>query len=160
VTQRAEKLTSASRVGYKVRVAYKVMRRAFAQQLGAIGIPYAYYRCLRPLLEEDGITQTELSLRSGIDTPAATAVIDKMVADGYVRREAHAADRRKRMIFLTDAGRRLCRPLPQALVAMDAAFMEGIGPEEYATFARTLDRVIENSERLGGAEGILPEPSK
>jgi DNA-binding MarR family transcriptional regulator len=160
VTQRTEKLTSASRVGYKVRVAYKAVRRAFAQRLGAIGVPYVYYRCLRPLLEEDGISQTELSARSGIDTPAATAVIDKMVADGYVRREAHAGDRRKRMIFLTDAGRRFCEPLPQALVAIDAAFMDGIAADDYETFARVLDRVTENSERMTEAEGIFPEPSK
>ncbi len=136
------------------------MRRAFAQQLGAAGVSYAYYRCLRPLLEEDGISQAELCARSGIDAPAATAVIDKMAADGYVRRESDVADRRKRLIYLTDAGRRFCEPLPQALLVMDAAFMRGIGPDDYATFARVLDRVIENSEHLADAEGIFPEAGK
>jgi DNA-binding MarR family transcriptional regulator len=159
MTQRAEPVASAARIGYKVRVAYKVMRRVFAQKLSAVGIPYAYYRCLRPLLEEDGITQTELSARSGIDTPGATAVIDKMVAEGYVRRELDSADRRKRLIFLTEAGRRFCEPIPDALLALDAAFMEGIGTAEYGTMRRVLDRLIENCERLEGDEGIFPDPS-
>ena len=128
--------------------------------MNAVGIPYAYYRCLRPLLEEDGITQTELSARSGIDTPGATAVIDKMVAQGYVRRELDPADRRKRLVFLTAAGRRFCEPLPGALLALDEAFMDGIGAAEYGTLGRVLDRLIENCERLDADEGIFPLPQQ
>jgi DNA-binding MarR family transcriptional regulator len=147
MTDDSEHLAGASRVGYKVRIAYRAMRRALADQLGTVDIPYAYYRCLRPLLEEDGVSQTELCARSGIDAPAATAVIDKMVADGYVRRGADAADRRKRLVYLTAAGRRFCEPLAQILNAVDQKFMDGISPADYAVFARVLDRVIENSER-------------
>ena len=60
---------------------------------------------------------------------------------------------------LTEAGRRFCEPIPDALLALDAAFMEGIGTAEYGTMRRVLDRLIENCERLEGDEGIFPEPS-
>lgn len=135
-------------VGHNLRIAYKLMRRVFVQDLARIGIPYAYYRCLRPLFDQDGITQAELSLRTGIEQSTATEVLDRMVAEGLVERIQHHSDRRKRLVFLTPEGRRLRRPVAAERQKMHRAFLADISAAEYRSFCATLDRITTNVERF------------
>ena len=135
-------------VGHKLRVAYKLVRRVFVQDLARIGIPYVYYRCLQTLFDQDGITQAELSLRSGIEQSGATEVLDRMVAEGLVERIQHRSDRRKRLVFLTPRGRRLRRPLFAEHKRLHRAFLTGISAAEYRSFCAILDRIAANAERL------------
>jgi DNA-binding MarR family transcriptional regulator len=58
-------------------------------------------------LQGDGLTQAELTEYLYIDKAATSRVLDSLQARGYVERRPSAADRRKKLIFLTEAGRDL-----------------------------------------------------
>jgi DNA-binding MarR family transcriptional regulator len=52
------------------------------------------------LLEDGPLAQGALARRLGLTAPTVTALIDRLVADGYVERSAHPSDRRITLVAL------------------------------------------------------------
>ncbi len=52
-----------------------------------------------------GLTMSEVSRRMMVSNGATTSLVDKLVEDGLVLREAHPEDRRTTLLHLTDQGR-------------------------------------------------------
>ncbi|SMH62666.1 MarR family winged helix-turn-helix transcriptional regulator [Azospirillum agricola] len=70
------------------------------------GISLARFDLLSQLERvEDGLTMTEVSHRMMVSNGAITSLVDRLVEDGFVRREPHPRDRRTNIIRLTDEGR-------------------------------------------------------
>lgn len=60
-----------------------------------IGINATDLRCLELIAAEPAMTPTRLAELAGLTTGAITGVLDRLERDGYVRREADPADRRR-----------------------------------------------------------------
>src|SRR5215510_9974201 len=52
-----------------------------------------------------GLTMSEVSRRMMVSNGATTSLVDKLVEDGLVQREAHPEDRRTTLLHLTKQGR-------------------------------------------------------
>jgi DNA-binding MarR family transcriptional regulator len=52
-----------------------------------------------------GLTMSEVSRRMMVSNGATTSLVDRLVEDGLVKREAHPEDRRTTLLHLTSAGR-------------------------------------------------------
>lgn len=52
-----------------------------------------------------GLTMSEVSRRMMVSNGATTSLVDKLVEDGLVQREAHPEDRRTTLLHLTEQGR-------------------------------------------------------
>src|ERR1700691_674157 len=83
------------------------MSRRLATELARHGIAFKQYFYLRALLEEDHISQIELSERVGMNRATVTSVVDTMEREGLVRRIADPGDRRVYLIALTPKAREL-----------------------------------------------------
>jgi DNA-binding MarR family transcriptional regulator len=60
---------------------------------------------LRVLLDEDGLKSSEVADRSWSSPGTVTSVVNTLVRDGFVTREADEADRRIVRLYITDQGR-------------------------------------------------------
>lgn len=69
------------------------------------GITHAYTYFLMELYEKDGLTQSEMHKRIGIEQPTAVRTLDRMARDGLILREQSPDDRRVLFIKLTDKGK-------------------------------------------------------
>ncbi|HEY3775084.1 MAG TPA: MarR family transcriptional regulator [Solirubrobacteraceae bacterium] len=49
-------------------------------------------------------TTADIASHLGVSKQAAAQLVDRLVRGGYVQRRAHPADRRARLLFLTDRG--------------------------------------------------------
>ena len=65
------------------------------------GITHAYTNFLMELYVQDGISQTELHQRIGIEQPTALRNLDRMERDGFIMRKQSNIDRRVLHIYLT-----------------------------------------------------------
>ncbi|HEY3146431.1 MAG TPA: MarR family transcriptional regulator [Dongiaceae bacterium] len=52
-----------------------------------------------------GLTMSEVSRRMMVSNGATTSLVDRLVEDGLVKREAHPEDRRTTILHLTEQGR-------------------------------------------------------
>lgn len=107
----------------------------------------------------DGLRVGEVARLLGVTLPTVTAVMDKLVERGYVRRDEDRDDRRQHVCRLTAAGR---ESLDQ-LMAGHRARMEGLlghmTVDELGLVARTMRLFIVAAKRLTppDAEVNVPE---
>ncbi len=137
-------------LGYLVRTTHKVMSRRLAAELAEHGVAFKQYFYLRALLEEDHISQIELSERVGMNRATVTSVIDTMERQGLVRRTSDARDRRVYLIDLTAKGRKLRGPIMETIDAMQKAASAGLTERDLATFRRIAETMQRNLEPASG----------
>lgn len=130
--------------GYFIRQATRVIHDALGRELAEEGIALSHYPYLRALFEQDGITQIEISERTGKEPATTTAMLDTLEKKGYVRRERQTADRRKIDVFLTAEGKKLKRPILRVLARLNEHALEGISALEYRRWQETLLKIAAN----------------
>ncbi|MEW2478460.1 MarR family transcriptional regulator [Mycobacterium sp. NPDC049093] len=104
-------------------------RRAVIEQTG---LPFSRVRVLKRLARQP-LTVKQLAYAATVDAPAATVAVNDLEERGLVVREIDPANRRSKLVSLTEAGRALLAridrvedPAPDALAALDADDLEAV----------------------------------
>jgi MarR family transcriptional regulator, organic hydroperoxide resistance regulator len=133
-------------LGYLIRTTHKVMSRRLTEELAKHGIAFKQYFYLRALLEEDRISQIELSERVGMNRATVTSVVDTLERQGLVRRLADPHDRRVYLVALTAKGAKLRGPIMDTIASIQRAASAGLTERELAQFRRTAEKIQQNLE--------------
>lgn len=94
-----------ARFGFLVNEVGRLFGRRFDQLArGRLGLSRAQCRLLAVLAAHDGppLMQAELAARLDLTPMGVTSLCDRMAAGGWVRREAHASDRRAYAVVAGD----------------------------------------------------------
>jgi DNA-binding MarR family transcriptional regulator len=91
--------------------------------------------------ERDGLTFVELSRRLLVTAGNLTGIVDRLHAEGLVRRAVHPADRRAFRLTLTAKGRRLVRRAQGRHHRTLTALLAGVPDRDLRTLRRLLDRL-------------------
>jgi DNA-binding MarR family transcriptional regulator len=89
----------------------------------------------------EGVTMTELSRMLLVSNGNATAVVDRLEADGLVRRRPSQTDRRTVQVALTDAGARAFETLAAGHEAEIGRIFGGLGEADLETLTDILKRM-------------------
>jgi MarR family transcriptional regulator for hemolysin len=89
--------------------------------------------------------QRELAARLSIESPTLTRYLTAMEADGLIRRQPSATDRRAATVELTQAGRARYRKLAAIAVEGHAQLTRGFTDEEIVQLRDMLRRVQRNT---------------
>jgi DNA-binding MarR family transcriptional regulator len=99
----------------------------------------AVFAQLRP----QGTRLTELARGAQMSPQAMGELVDELEGLGYVVRTADPADRRAKLIRLTDLGMRCTAAAGQALAALERDITEVVGERAHAQLRRSLLRLLE-----------------
>ena len=101
-------------------------------------------RILFVLWEQDCITVSELSEKTGLAKTTLTAMLDRLEKMGHIQRTNDPADRRSVKIILTSKAQGLKDKYDAVSAEMNEIFYGGFGDEEVLAFEAYLGRVLEN----------------
>ena len=104
-------------------------------------------RILHVLWENDGISNRELSKKSGLTMSSLTTMLERMEEKKLLERRVDENDKRKILIFLTDYAKSLKSEYDEISDKMTEISFEGISDEERLAFEATLEKVLHNFER-------------
>ena len=104
-------------------------------------------RILHVLWENDGISNRELSKKSGLAMSSLTTMLERMEEKKLLERRVDENDKRKILIFLTDYAKSLKSEYDEISDKMTEISFEGISDEERLAFEATLEKVLHNFER-------------
>lgn len=104
-------------------------------------------RILHVLWENDGISNRELSKKSGLAMSSLTTMLERMEEKKLLERRVDENDKRKILIFLTDYAKSLKSEYDEISDKMTEISFEGISDEERLAFETTLEKVLYNFER-------------
>jgi DNA-binding MarR family transcriptional regulator len=99
----------------------------FAERLAGLGIKPRHCAVLE-LAEPGRLSQLELASRIGVTPSVVVDMLDELEALGAIRRVPQPEDRRRRVVQLTDAGRKLRDQAGRAAHAVDAELLSGLSP--------------------------------
>lgn len=101
-------------------------------------------RLLQQLARHPDWTQADLVTHSRRDKAQVTRLIQQLEARGLLRREAHAQDRRKWQLYLTDAGQALQQGLQARRKRLAARLVNRFEPAELQQLGALLARMRAN----------------
>lgn len=125
----------------------QIQGRIFEKMLTREGIDEfngAQGRILYVLWQEDNITISTLSTRTGLAKTTLTSMLDRIEKSGYIQRVSAPKDRRAIKIVLTDKARSLKDKYDRVSAKMTELFYIGFSDDEILTFETNLKRVLEN----------------
>ena len=100
------------------------------------------WRVLACLVEADGLPVGQLAAMVMMKQPSMTKVLDRMEAEGLVRRRGAREDRRRVLIHLTPKGRARVKPVLAAARAHQRERLAPFDEDERALILRALQLLI------------------
>lgn len=132
-----------------LQILSKTVERAFAGQLDQRhGITVSEWRVMLTLHRYPGLTAAEITSRWAMDKMAISRALQRLESDGYIKRERNADDRRSFCLFLSDEGETKCAKILPDANERYQLLMGCLSRDEQAALHSTLNKLIDQVERL------------
>jgi len=105
------------------------------------GVTPSQFRVLQIIAEQGHATAKVISARMQVSQGTVTSLVDKLVREGYARREKSVQDRRQINILLTEAGGRILKEAPDPLQQRFVRKFAAMEDWEQAMLVAGLERV-------------------
>src|SRR6058998_3561979 len=136
-----------------VMKAHRTLQRLATRSIDSSEVGLSDFAVMEMLLHKGPQPVNEIGRRVELTSGAITTAVDRLESRGLVAREAHASDRRARIVRLTAAGeKQAARIFAGHKVAMDLA-AGGLSKTERAT-------LIELLKKLGFGAGARAAPQR
>jgi DNA-binding MarR family transcriptional regulator len=99
------------------------------------------------LADNPGLTQTALARMMKVEGPTLMQSIDRLEQQGYLQRLRRVGDRRSYSLQLTDRGQEVLAAINAFLPQRDAALLTDLTPDEIATLARLLTKIVDRGHQ-------------
>lgn len=131
-------------IGYLLSDSGRLLRRTFDERVRSLGLTAVQARLLLSLVKFPDNNQAFYADRIEVEPITLTRIVDRMEEAGWVERVADPADRRARLLHLTDKSREIVERLRAIVDGLVADMAEGLSKQEQATLANLLERVSAN----------------
>lgn len=105
------------------------------------GLSAVQYAILVVLEEQTSCDQQTLGLRAGFDKATGTYVIDQMTKNGLVVVEVDAANRRRKLVSMTAAGRAMMARMIEQAKAAEQLIAADLDAQDVADLKRLLSKL-------------------
>lgn len=133
--------------GFHIRRLQQIAVAVFMEETQDFGITPVQYAALSAVQRQPGVDQRSLARSIGFDTSTIGSVIDRLEARGLMLRNTSQADKRVRLLTVTEAGVDLLRTAEPAVLRAQERMLEPLPAQERALFMQLITRI--NHENQG-----------
>lgn len=130
--------------GYLTNWAARLFARALERRLGAGVGPMPVFFALQG---GKALTQKELAISATVEQPTMANTLARMERDGLIQRRPDPNDKRSALVSLTPLGAEKAEAAFEQAIALNAAAMSVLTPEERRQYYDMLHRIIAVLER-------------
>jgi DNA-binding MarR family transcriptional regulator len=128
--------------GHLIRRAHQLAVAIFMEETGEFGVTPVQFAILNALIDDPGEDQVTLSRRVGFDAATSGSVLGRLEAKGWVRREADARDRRRKLLWVTAEGAQAAQQMKRAVRKTQARILAPLAAAERDQLIGLLDRLV------------------
>ena len=132
-------------IGRKLSHISKSIQWIVRQELEPFGIGSGQHCFLMIAGNMPGITQNEISVRSGIDKATAAKGVFKLEKLGYLKRICDSNDKRVRRLYLTEKGKGVIPEIRKCLNHVTEICSDNLSPEEIDYLFKLLDKIEDSA---------------
>jgi len=131
-------------IGYYICMTAHAIEKAMADELAVMGITYRQWQVLAWIAHDGELVQAEMAERLQVEAPTLVGILDRMERDGWIVREPHPSDRRRKIIRPTDRVQPIWERLVELARLVRARAIGNIPPEELDRLRSTLITMLEH----------------
>jgi DNA-binding MarR family transcriptional regulator len=136
----------ATAPGHLIRRAQQIAVGIFAECLAEADITPVQFAILNALRETPDIDQVTLAKRVAFDPATSGSVIGRLEAKGWLIRQAHATDRRRKLLVITPEGVDALAGMQTAVAEVQTRILAPLSRDEQAQFVDLLARLVAGHE--------------
>lgn len=114
----------------------------FALEARSSGLTPRQFAVLMVVAEEEGLTQTDLVERTGIDRSTLADIVGRLLSHGLIQRRRAKEDARAYAIKLTPQGIKALRDAQPGASAADARLLANLSPAKRQEFLESLSLIV------------------
>jgi DNA-binding MarR family transcriptional regulator len=133
-----------------LRRAWYGMNQAFRRRITHLGVTPDQFTVMRTLLENDGITQRELTEFMSSDPNTVASLLERMEQAGLVERQAHEKDRRANRLRLKPTGVQKYEAVRKVAVALQTEILQSVPAAIRERFLANLAAVADACQTAAG----------
>ncbi len=145
-------------VGFLVsQLGYAVNRR-FRSELEGLSLEPRHFGMLRTIATARNLSQQALGESLQIPASSVVALLDYLEAGDLVRRRLDPADRRVRLVELTETGRTVLAHAMEVALGIESALCRGFDGKQRESLIASLEKVADNIGLVVGVHPASVEP--
>jgi DNA-binding MarR family transcriptional regulator len=138
--------------GHLIRRMHQVSVAIFMEETAGFDVTPVQFAILNALLEDPGEDQVTLARKVAFDPATFGGVITRLEARGWVRREADVADRRRKLLWVTEEGADVARRMKRAVGKVQQRILAPLDQREQQQVIELLDRLVAGHEGVANVE--------
>ena len=132
-----------------LRRAWYGINQAFRRRISHLEITPDQFTVMRTLLENEGITQRQLTDLMSSDPNTVAALLERMEQAGLITRQAHEKDRRAKRLQLQPAGKTKYHEAREIALALQTQVLQALPVRTRNQFLANLETVAEACWKAG-----------
>jgi DNA-binding MarR family transcriptional regulator len=128
--------------GHLIRRAHQVAVAVFMEETGEHDVTPVQFAILNALIDDPGEDQVTLAGKVAFDPATFGSVIGRLEAKGWVRREPAAADRRRKLLWVTPEGQGAAVAMKRAVTRAQRRILGPLRPAEQEQLIVLLDKLV------------------
>lgn len=121
----------------------------FSSEVSADGLTPRQFAVLVTVSQHEGLSQTDLVERTGIDRSTLADIIRRMLKKGLIARRRTREDARAYAVRLTDAGRSVLDAVQPAALSADERILAVLPSEKRDEFIECLNTIVSATGNVG-----------
>jgi DNA-binding MarR family transcriptional regulator len=138
--------------GHLIRRAHQVAVAIFMEETAEFEVTPVQFAILSTLIEAPGEDQVTLARNVAFDAATFGSVIGRLEARGWVRREPDAADRRRKLLWVTKEGEQAAQRMKRAVGKAQARILGPLEEGEREQLLQLLDRLVAGHSAVPAGE--------
>jgi DNA-binding MarR family transcriptional regulator len=142
--------------GHYIRRLQQIAVAVFLQELESVGVTPIQYAVLQAVREAPGSDQRSLAGMIGLDTSTMVGVVERLESRGLVHRASTRADRRVRLLTLTEEGESVIAKMQPLVNRAQEKILAPLSKAERKEFMRMIKILVSKNNDLSRApsEGV------
>ena len=128
--------------GHLIRRAHQVAVAIFMEETGEHEVTPVQFAILNALIDDPGEDQVTLAAKVAFDAATFGSVIGRLEAKGWVRREPDAADRRRKLLWVTPSGSEAALAMKRAVARAQRRILGPLEPREREALVELLGKLV------------------
>ena len=129
--------------GHLIRRAHQFAVAAFMEETAPFGVTPVQFAILNALIDDPGEDQVTLAGKVAFDAATFGSVIGRLEAKGWVRREPDAADRRRKLLWVTGEGEKAAAAMRRAVTRAQRRILGPLQPDEQQQLMVLLGKLVQ-----------------
>ncbi|MEM0270971.1 MAG: MarR family transcriptional regulator [Thermoprotei archaeon] len=130
--------------------AMRAVQRLLDNRLKVLGVGYQEFKVLAELAASGRLPMAKLAERIMFTQAGVTYLVDRLEEQEYAVRERSSEDRRIIYVKITEKGKKVFEEGLRITQETTREIFENLSQEELTNLHKTLTKIMENTEKIGG----------